>query len=71
MINVGADSLWEQIAKIKGGKKVSYTDKNVSCSESYEYTVRAYDGKLKGCFNNNGIETVFLKNPSFKIMAAT
>ena len=55
--------LWEQIAKIKGGKKVSYTDKNVSCSETYEYTVRAYDGKLKGCFNNNGIETVFLKNP--------
>ena len=54
----------EQIAKVKGGSKVSYTDKTVSCSETYNYTVRAYDGKVKGCFNNSGIKTIFLKNPA-------
>ena len=60
----GETGSWKQIAKIKGGSKVSYTDKSVSCSETYNYTVRAYDGKVKGCFNNSGIKTIFLKNPS-------
>lgn len=55
---------WKQIAKVKGGKKVSYTDKKVSCSETYSYTVRAYDGKVKGCFNDGGKKTIFLKNPA-------
>ncbi len=58
-----ASGSWKQIAKIKGGKKDSYTDKNVKCSKTYKYTVRAYDGKVKGCFNNSGLKTVFLKNP--------
>ena len=60
----GETGSWEQIAKVKGGSKVSYTDKTVSCSETYNYTVRAYDGKVKGCFNNSGIKTIFLKNPA-------
>lgn len=55
---------WKQIAKVKGGRKVSYTDKKVSCSETYKYTVRAYDGKVKGCYNDSGIKAIFLKNPS-------
>lgn len=60
----GNSGAWKQIAKVKGGKKVSYTDKKVSCSETYKYTVRAYDGKVKGCYNNSGIKAIFLKNPS-------
>ena len=60
----GETGSWKQIAKVKGGSKVSYTDKTVSCSETYNYTVRAYDGKVKGCFNNSGIKTIFLKNPA-------
>ncbi len=60
----GKTGAWKQIAKVKGGNKVSYTDKNVACSESYSYTVRAYDGKVKGCFNNKGINTIFLKSPA-------
>ena len=60
----GETGSWEQIAKVKGGSKVSYTDKTVSCSETYNYTVRAYDGKVKGCFNNSGIKTIFMKNPA-------
>jgi len=60
----GETGSWEQIAKIKGGKKVSYTDKTVECSETYKYTVRAYDGKVKGCYNNSGLKTIFLKNPA-------
>ena len=60
----GETGAWEQIAKVKGGSKVSYTDKTVSCSETYQYTVRAYDGKVKGCFNDSGLKTIFLKNPS-------
>ena len=55
---------WKQIAKVKGGSKVSYTDKKVSCSKTYKYTVRAYDGKVKGCFNDTGKKTIFLKNPA-------
>lgn len=60
----GETGSWEQIAKVKGGKKVSYTDRSVSCSETYKYTVRAYDGKVKGCYNDSGIKTIFLKNPA-------
>lgn len=60
----GETGSWKQIAKVKGGSKVSYTDKTVSCSETYNYTVRAYDGKVKGCFNNSGIKTIFMKNPA-------
>ncbi len=59
----GNTGSWKQIAKIKGGKKVTYTDTNVSCSETYQYTVRAYDGKVKGCYDNSGIKTIFLTNP--------
>ena len=59
----GENGSWKQIAKLKGGSKVSYTDKSVSCSETYKYTVRAYDGKVKGCYDNSGIKTIFLKNP--------
>lgn len=55
---------WKQVAKIKGGKKVTYTDKNVDSSETYQYTVRAYDGKVKGCYNNSGIKTIFLDTPT-------
>lgn len=55
---------WKQIAKVKGGKNVSYTDKKVSCSKTYTYTVRAYDGKAKGCFDDSGKKTIFLKNPA-------
>ena len=60
----GEKGSWKRIAKVKGGSKQSYTDKNVSCSETYQYTIRPYDGKVKGCFNNSGIKTVFLKNPA-------
>ena len=60
----GETGSWKQIAKVSGASKVSYTDKSVSCSETYTYTVRAYDGKVKGCYNNSGIKTIFLKNPS-------
>ncbi len=60
----GSSGSWKQIAKVKGGKKVSYTDKKVSCSETYKYTVRAYDGKVKGCYNDDGVKTIFLKNPT-------
>ncbi len=60
----GEKGSWKQIAKVKGGSKVSYTDKKVSCSETYQYTVRAYDGKVKGCYNDSGIKTIFLKNPA-------
>ncbi|MEE1505141.1 MAG: hypothetical protein UGF89_12990 [Acutalibacteraceae bacterium] len=60
----GNSGSWKQIAKVKGGKKVNYTDKKVSCSETYKYTVRAYDGKVKGCYNDDGIKTIFLKNPA-------
>ncbi len=60
----GETGSWKQIAKVSGGSKVSYTDKSVSCSETYQYTVRAYDGKVKGCYNNSGIKTIFLKNPA-------
>ena len=60
----GSSGSWKQIAKVKGGSKVSYSDKSVSCSETYKYTVRAYDGKVKGCYNNSGIKTIFLKNPA-------
>ncbi len=59
----GNSGSWKQIAKIKGGKKVTYTDTNVNCSETYKYTVRAYDGKVKGCYNNSGIKTIFLTTP--------
>lgn len=60
----GDSGSWKQIAKVKGGSKVSYTDKEVSCSEIYKYTVRAYDGKVKGCYDNAGLKTIFLKNPA-------
>ncbi len=60
----GETGSWEQIAKLKGGATVSYTDKTVECSETYQYTVRAYDGKVKGCYDNSGIKTLFLKIPS-------
>ena len=55
---------WKRIATVKGGKKTSYSDKSVKCSKSYKYTVRAYDGKVKGCFDNSGLKTIFLKKPA-------
>ena len=59
----GQTGSWKQIAKVKGGTKVSYTDKTVGCSETYQYTVRAYDGKVKGCYSNSGLKTIFLGIP--------
>ncbi len=59
----GNSGSWKQIAKVKGGKKVTFTDTDVTCSETYKYTVRAYDGKVKGCYNNSGIKTIFLTTP--------
>ncbi len=58
-----ASGSWKQIAKIKGASKVTYTDKNVDSSRTYQYTVRAYDGNVKGCYDKSGIKTVFLKTP--------
>ncbi len=59
----GNSGSWKRIATVKGGKKLTYTDTGVNCSETYKYTVRAYDGKVKGCYNNSGIETIFLTSP--------
>ncbi len=60
----GDSGSWKRVAKIKGGKKVTYTDTSVKCSKTYNYTIRAYDGKVKGCYDDSGLKTVFLKNPA-------
>ena len=60
----GESGSWKRIATVKGGKKTSYSDETVKCSETYKYTVRAYDGKVKGCFDNSGLKTIFLKKPA-------
>ena len=59
----GNTGSWKQIANIKGDKSLTYTDTNVNCSEIYKYTVRAYDGKVRGCYNSGGIKTIFLTSP--------
>lgn len=59
----GDSGSWKRIASIKGGKNLTYTDTNVNCSETYKYTVRAYDGSVKGCYNSSGIKTIFLTSP--------
>ncbi len=59
----GKSGSWKQIAKIEGGEKVSFTDKEVKSSETYRYTVRAYVGNIKGCYSKSGIKTIYLDTP--------
>lgn len=58
-----ADSTWQKVAKLKGSKQLTYTDADINSSESYKYTVRAYDNNVKGCYDGNGIKTIFLTVP--------
>lgn len=60
----GETDSWKRIATVKSGKTTSYSDNTVKCSETYKYTIRAYDGKVKGCFDNSGLKTIFLKKPA-------
>lgn len=45
---------WTRIAIVKGGSKVSYTDKTVKKGKTYYYTVRAYSGKYKSAYDTTG-----------------
>ncbi len=45
---------WSRLAEVKGGSTVSYTDTSVKAGTTYEYTVRAYDGKTLGDYDKNG-----------------
>ncbi len=45
---------WTRIAIVKGGSKVSYTDKTAKKGKTYYYTVRAYSGSYKSAYNTTG-----------------
>ena len=55
---------WVKIANIKSGSKVSFTDKKVENNVEYTYTVRAYDGKVKGSYISAGKKLLFLDTPA-------
>lgn len=45
---------WTRIAIVKGGSKVSYTDKTAKKGKTYYYTVRAYSGSYKSAYDKTG-----------------
>ena len=45
---------WTKIATVKGGSKVSYTDKKAKKGKTYYYTVRAYSGSYKSAYDTTG-----------------
>ncbi len=54
---------WVKIAKVTGQGTTSYIDKNVKDGVDYKYTVKAYDGKIKGAYNTKGVTITCLKAP--------
>lgn len=54
-----AGGSWEQIASLKSGKTVSYTDGKLTAGKTYTYTVRAYRNvngqRLKSSYDKKGI----------------
>lgn len=59
---------WSRIATIKGGSTVSYLDKKVKNAVQYQYTVRGYDGDLKGSYVSDDIKAPYVSAP--KIVSA-
>ncbi|MDD7390507.1 MAG: NlpC/P60 family protein [Lachnospiraceae bacterium] len=49
-----AGGSYKKIATVKGGSKVSYTDKTAYAGK-YVYTVRAYSGSKTGSYNSKGM----------------
>lgn len=52
----GSSGKWEQIDKISGRTKTSYTDKTAKKGKTYYYTVRAYSGSYRSTYNKNGLK---------------
>ena len=55
---------YEKIANIKGADKHSYVDKKIKDGVKYTYTVKAYDGNIKGAYVSAGKQIIFLKTPN-------
>lgn len=55
---------WTQLAKVTG---TSYIDKNVTRGVVYNYTVRAYAGKILSGYNKTGWVGAILSTPTVKI----
>ncbi len=55
---------WVYIGNAKGEDRLWFNDKKVDGNEEYIYTVRAYSGSVKGCYDKDGINTVFLETPA-------
>ncbi len=55
---------WKKIATVKGGSKKYYKDKKANSGTEYVYTVRAYDGSEKGCYNDDGTLGILIKTPA-------
>lgn len=62
-----ADTSWKKIA---AGSKTGYTDKNVQSGSTYQYTVRAVNGKnMSGYYDGKSL--VFLTRPALKSVSNT
>lgn len=54
---------WKKLAKVKGANKHAYIDEKIEEGVKYTYTVKAYDGSLKGAYSSSGKKIVYLKAP--------
>lgn len=65
-----ANTKWKRIATFQGRSSLSYTDKKVSSTKQYTYTVIAMNGEYQSTFDNVGKTATFVappKNVSFSI----
>lgn len=63
---------WTRIAKVKGKKSASYTDKTVKSKngKTYFYTVKAYKGKKLSAYDKKGIKIYRLTAPKICELAS-
>ena len=65
---INSASKWTEIATVKGGSKVSYLDKVAKKSGyTYQYTVKAFAGKVSSYCESVGAKNMYLSVPTVKL----
>lgn len=57
------NGIWCRIAKLQGGKTISYTDKDVFSGNTYRYRIRAAKGAFFGSYEVEGVSAKCLTAP--------
>lgn len=54
---------WSKIATIKSNSTIKFLDKGVKNGKKYEYTIKAYNGKVTSSYVKNGVLDLYITTP--------